>query len=82
MCVKVDFKPVVFVQAGFRFGCFAGKGILAAQMSLDPCDQLAGHERLGHIIVSAGRKRDDLIDFLGLAAEKDDRCIGMLPDIQ
>ena len=50
-------------------------------MSLDPCDQFAGHERLGHVIVSAGRKRDDLIDFLGLAAEKDDRCIGMLPDI-
>ena len=51
-------------------------GVGAAQDRLDPGDQLAGRERLGHVVVGAELEAEDLVGLLLLAVTT---MIGTLP---
>ncbi len=47
-------------------------GASSAQHTLDPGDDFAGAERLGHVVVGAHLQPDDAIDLFGARGHKDD----------
>ena len=53
-------------------------GRIAAQDRLDPRDELARVERLGHVVVGAQLQPDDLVHVVAARGEHDDRQVALL----
>ena len=59
----------------------ADQPLVTGQMRLHAGNQLAGAERLGHIIIRAEPQAADLVDIVLLRGHHDDRGVLLIPDL-